>query len=248
MGRLPQEWLLETTMPLYESDSIILKTYPLAEADRIVVFFSRDYGKIRGVANGVKRTKSRFGASLEPLAQSKVTFFQKETVELVRIRSSELIDLPMKLFEDYDRAVTAGHVADLVDRFLPDHEVHDAVFRLFSLARKSLSAGCPLLLARCYFETWMLRFTGVLPEMSVCATCRRRLGAGEERLLLSGLTRVICNGCPDGDGMALPFGTINAFDWILSTPLDSGKEPPESEGLEHIQRLNKIWIERYFER
>ena len=128
-------------MPLHESDSIILKTYPLAEADRIVVFFSREYGKVRGVANGARRMKSRFGASLEPLAQSRLTFFRKENRDLVRIRSSELIDSPMKLFEDYDRAILASHVADLVDRFLPDHEVQDAVFRLFSLARRALVTG-----------------------------------------------------------------------------------------------------------
>ncbi len=150
-------------MPLHESDSIILKTYPLAEADRIVVFFSRDYGKIRGVANGVRRMKSRFGASLEPLALSRVTFFQKETIELVRIRSCELIDSPMKLFEDYDRAMMASHVADLVDRFLPEHEVQDAVFRLFGLVRQSLKVDCPLDLTRCYFEVWMLRLAGVSP-------------------------------------------------------------------------------------
>ena len=61
-------------MPLHQSDSIILKTYPLGEADRIVVFFSRDHGKVRGVANGARRMKNRFGASLEPLAHSRIMF------------------------------------------------------------------------------------------------------------------------------------------------------------------------------
>ena len=59
-------------MPLLQSDSIILKTYPLGEADRIVSFLSRDHGKLRGVANGARRMKNRFGASLEPLAHSRI--------------------------------------------------------------------------------------------------------------------------------------------------------------------------------
>lgn len=235
-------------MPLYESDSIILKTYPLAEADRIVVFFSRNYGKIRGVANGVRRTKSRFGASLEPLAQSKVTFFQKETVELVRIRSSELIDFPTKLLEDYDRTLLGVHTADLVDRFLPEHEAHDAVFRLFNLARKSLSTGIPPQLVRCYFEVWMLRLAGVLPEILTCSACRRRLRPVDARYLLPGLTRVACAECPREGSTRLPPETVESFHWILSTPLDAEVSPPPGAGLGHIQQLNKLWMDRYFER
>ena len=235
-------------MPLHESDSIILKTYPLAEADRIVVFFSRDYGKIRGVANDVRRLKSRFGASLEPLALSKVTFFQKETVELVRIRSCELIDSPMKLFEDYDRAILASHVADLVDRFLPDHEVQDAVFRLFGLARQSLVTDCPLELTRCYFEVWMLRLAGVFPDFFRCSVCGKRLGTEESRVFLPGLTRMACHSCGHGRGTEVPPDTIDALNWIMTRPLNAEDQRPRGAGLQHVGQLNKIWIEQYFER
>ena len=95
-------------MPLLESDAIILKTYPLGEADRIVAFFSREHGKVRGVANGARKMKNRFGASLEPLTHSRIQFFEKENRDLVRIQSAEILDSPMALFADYDRAVFAG--------------------------------------------------------------------------------------------------------------------------------------------
>lgn len=235
-------------MPLQESESIILKTYPLAEADRIVVFFSREFGKVRGVANGVRRIKNSFGASLEPLARSRVTFFQKETRELVRIRSCELLDSPMKLFEDYDRALLAGHIADLVDRFLPDHEAHDAVFRLFDLARRSLAAGIPLDLARCYFEIWILRLTGVLPDIFRCSFCLKVLDQLEARLLLPGLTSVACRSCGAGSGTQITQATITALWQILTNSLDSDEVKAPQEGLHHLQQLNKVWIERYFER
>ena len=81
-------------MPVQQSDSIILKTYPLGEADRIVAFFSRDHGKLRGVANGARRMKNRFGASLEPLAHSRLMFFEKENRDLVRIQSGRLAGFP----------------------------------------------------------------------------------------------------------------------------------------------------------
>jgi len=237
-------------MPLHESDSIILKTYPLAEADRIVVFFSRDFGKLRGVANGVRKPGSRFGASLEPLARSRVQFFQKETLELVRIRATELIDSPMKLFEDYDRALLAAHVANLVDRFLPDHEVQDPVFRLFSLVREQLAAGCRQDIVRCYFEVWMLRLAGILPDLFTCSLCRRRLEGTEPRALLAGLTRIACSRC-GGEGTEVPRQTIEVLGWILSTALS--RPVPEfsgngGAGLDHVGQLNKLWMERYFER
>src|ERR1044072_4231319 len=168
-------------MPLLQSDSIIPKTSPLGEADRIVAFFSRDHGKLRGVANGARKMKNRFGASLEPLAHSRLQFFEKENRHLVRIQSAELLDSPMKLFEDYDRAVCAGRLIELVDRFLPEHEPQDAVFRLVSMTVRALEQGCPVEFAACYFEVWMLRLAGVFPDLFLCSVCTRKLDIGEER-------------------------------------------------------------------
>ena len=101
-------------MPLLESDAIILKTYPLGEADRIVAFFSREHGKVRGVANGARKMKNRFGASLEPLTHARIQFFEKENRDLVRIQSAEILDSPMALFAGcagpYDDPTTSTYV------------------------------------------------------------------------------------------------------------------------------------------
>src|SRR5438094_2975801 len=182
-------------MPLHESDSIILKTYPLGEADRIVAFFSRDYGKLRGVANGARRMKNRFGASLEPLAHARIQFFEKENRELVRIQSAELLDSPMKLFEDYDRAVCAAHLVELVDRFLPEHEPQDAVYRLVRMTIRALEQGCPIDFADCYFEVWMLRLAGVFPDFFTCSMCANSLDGETERFLAAGLQKTVCKTC-----------------------------------------------------
>src|SRR5438477_7030759 len=180
-------------MPLPQSESIILKTYPLGEADRIVAVYSRDHGKMRGVANGARRIKNRFGASLEPLAHSRIQFFEKETRDLVRIQSADLLDSPMKLFQDYDRAVCAGRMVQLVDRFLPEHEPQDAVFRLVRMTVRALEQGCPIEFAACYFEVWMLRLAGVFPDLFVCSTCSKYLQYDEVRFLAPGLQAVVCN-------------------------------------------------------
>ena len=188
---------------------------------------------------------------LEPMAYSRVTFFQKETQELVRIRSTEPIDSPMKLLADYDRAVLASHVADLIDRFLPDHDAQDDVFRLFALTRQSLIQGLPLELIRAYFEVWMLRLAGVLPEMFVCSGCNRRLGAEEDRILMSGLMHIACRECGLDRGTPIPVPAVGALHWMVTNKLDAAAADstlPAAEGLQHILQLNKLWMDRFFER
>jgi DNA repair protein RecO (recombination protein O) len=234
-------------MPVQQSDSIILKTYPLGEADRIVAFFSRDHGKLRGVANGARRMKNRFGASLEPLAHSRLMFFEKENRDLVRIQSADLLDSPMKIFQDYDRAVFAGQIIELVDRFLPEHEPHDAAFRLVRMTARALEQGCSIEFAACYFEVWMLRLAGVFPDLFYCSACTRKLEAEDERFLAPGLQAVICSGCDHRSGVSVQPQVLELLLGILKKPLESGNIA-EERALKNLHELNQYWIRHYFER
>ena len=235
-------------MPLLESDAIILKTYPLGEADRIVAFFSREHGKVRGVANGARKMKNRFGAALEPLAHSRIQFFEKENRDLVRIQSAEILDSPMALFGDYDRAVFAGHMIDLTDRFLPEHQPHDAVFRLVRMMLQAVKDDCPLDIAACYFEVWMLRLAGVFPDLFQCSVCAKPLNLAEDRHLARGLQAVICGGCDHTNGVALLSDVPVVLYWVLKNRLEG--KPPEGyeRGTKNLRELNQYWIRNYFER
>ncbi len=239
-------------MPLLQSDSIILKTYPLGEADRIVAFFSREHGKLRGVANGARRMKNRFGASLEPLAHSRIMFVERENRDLVRIQSADLLDSPMYLFSDYDRAVLAAHVVELTDHFLPEHEPHDAVFRLVRTILRALAGNCPLEVAACYFEVWMLRLAGVFPDLFMCARCSRQLQADDARHLAPGLQAVICESCEQRDSGAVHPQIPAVLDWFLKNRLD-GETAFDAlggceRGMKNLRELNQYWIRHYFER
>src|SRR5690348_17568170 len=83
-------------MPLRESEAIILQSYPLGEADRLVSFLSRSMGRVRGVARGARRSKSRFGSALERMSYVRVWFFERETRELVQVNQCELIESDRK--------------------------------------------------------------------------------------------------------------------------------------------------------
>src|ERR671929_1903535 len=101
-------------MPLYTADALILRTYKLGEADRIVVFLTRDRGKKRGVAKGARRQRSRFVGALEPLTEVRVTYFEKERRELVGLNYAETVRSPLGLARP--ATVRPGAAAAVVDQ------------------------------------------------------------------------------------------------------------------------------------
>jgi DNA repair protein RecO (recombination protein O) len=157
-------------MPQKQSEAIVLRTYPLHEADLLVTFFTRAEGKVKGVAKSAKRSKRRFGGALEPLTQVRVYYEDKEKRELARIDSCDVLQSPLAGAIDYPRAAALGHVAEVLDELLPDREVNDAIYRLTSSVLANLKAGA-IWMPLTYFDLWMTRLTGFLPELHVCVNC-----------------------------------------------------------------------------
>ncbi len=161
-------------MALKESEAIILRTYPLREADLLVTLFTRAEGKVHGVARSAKRSKRRFGGALEPLTYVRVYYEDRERQELARLDSCDVLESPLAFEVSYPRAIALGHVAELLDELLPDREPNDAVFRL-ALSVLAALHGSDVWMPITYFELWMTRLMGYLPEFSECVVCGRAL-------------------------------------------------------------------------
>jgi DNA repair protein RecO (recombination protein O) len=161
-------------MALKESEAIVLRTYPLREADLLVTLFTRLEGKVRGVARSAKKSKRRFGGALEPLTFVRAYYEDRERQELARLDSCEVLESPLAFEVSYPRAVALGHVAELLDELLPDREANDDVFRL-ALAVLAGLRGSDVWMPITYFELWMTRLMGYLPELSECIVCGRTL-------------------------------------------------------------------------
>jgi len=174
-------------MPLKDSEAVVLRSYPLREADLLVTFFTRAEGKVRGVARAAKKSKRRFGGALEPLTCVRVYWEDRERQELARIDGCEVLESPLATAVDYPRAVALGHVAELLDELLPDREANDAVFRLTVSVLRNLRAGA-IWVPLTYFELWLTRLAGFLPELSSCAVCGSALnGRAFYHALVDGL-------------------------------------------------------------
>jgi DNA repair protein RecO (recombination protein O) len=161
-------------MPLKESEAIVLRTYPMREADLLVTLFTRQEGKVRGVARSAKKSKRRFGGALEPLTYVRAFYEDRERQELTRLDSCEVIESPLAAEVSYPRAVALGHLAELLDELLPDRETNDAVFRL-TLSVLGTLRGPDVWMPVTYFDLWLTRLMGFLPELTECIVCGRVL-------------------------------------------------------------------------
>ena len=150
-------------MPLYTADALVLRTYKLGEADRIVVFLTRDRGKKRGVAKGARRPRSRFTGALEPLTEVQVAYFEKERRELVGLNYAETRRSPLK-FESQDALGIVSYFAELLDEWAQEADADDRLYRLGASMLDALAVGAPVEPLARYFEYWLLRLQGVYPE------------------------------------------------------------------------------------
>lgn len=182
-------------MPLFESESLVLRTYNLAEADRIIVFFTRDHGIIRGVAKGAKRLKSRFGSTLEPFSTVNLTYFQKDDRELVSVQDVELTRSRFSSASDPHFLHTFSYLAELLTALLPPHDPSERTYRM---AKACLDAGPydgdDFAVIRLYFELWLLRLGGYLPDWSRCSECSTSFQP-EESAGLSRDIHLVCEFC-----------------------------------------------------
>ncbi len=138
-------------MPLYTAEALVLRTYKLGEADRIVVFLTRDRGKKRGVAKGARRPRSSFTGALEPMTEVRVAYFEKERRELVGLNYAETVRSPLTL-ANQDALGYVSYFAELLDEWAQEADADDRLYRLGASMLDALAAGAPVEPLARYFE------------------------------------------------------------------------------------------------
>ena len=157
-------------MALKQSEAIVLRTYPLREADLLVTLFTRAEGKVKGIARSAKKSRRRFGGALEPLTCVRAFYEDRERQELARLDSCDILESPLSDAVDYARVVALEHVAETLDEFLPDREANDALYRLAVSVLRQLRSGS-IWMPLTYFQLWLVRLVGFLPDLGACSHC-----------------------------------------------------------------------------
>ncbi|MGH9741107.1 MAG: DNA repair protein RecO [Candidatus Acidiferrum sp.] len=164
-------------MPARETEAIILKTFSLGEADRLVSFFGRTSGRMRGVAAGARRIKNRYGSTLEILSHVQVWYVERETRDLVRIQQCELLESFHKSQSDYSLSTGMAVVSEVSEQVLPEHEAAESMFRLLLLTVREIERTGAWPLPLSYFAFWTVRLGGWLPQFDRCASCGAAFGS-----------------------------------------------------------------------
>ena len=187
-------------MPSQASESLVIRTWPLREADLVVSFFTRDAGKLRGVARRARKPKSPFGAGIERLSHVNMWYFARENRDLVSLERCELIHSQMGIVGDYAGCVVLDYLAEVSEHLLPANEPNERFFRLLLAVLEYLRANpvAGVWPAVHYFSLWAVRLSGFLPEPRVSAESRR-------------LAEEI---------MRMPIGQLSERDWSAATAAD----------------------------
>lgn len=182
-------------MAIVETEGLILKSYSLSEADKIIVLLTRNEGLVRGVAKGAKRLKSRFGGSLEPFTIVNISYFQKEERELVSITQIELVKSFFASASDPFFLQKFAYLAELIVNFAPPHDPNEKLYRMVKICLETAVLNSESLESiALYFELWVLKLGGYLPNWNVCDNCQRDVSGDENTALQAGF-QLLCQNC-----------------------------------------------------
>src|SRR5436305_1758957 len=155
-------------MTLYRDTGVVLRTYRLGEADRIVVMMTAQHGKVRAVAKGVRKPRSRFGARLEPVSHVAVMMYAGRQLDIVS--QAESLDHFRAIREDLDRLTRAMALLEVVDQVAQEREANTQLYQMLVGALRALAArSAPLLVPAFYWK--VLAAEGMRPELDACVSC-----------------------------------------------------------------------------
>lgn len=228
-------------MSLYRDRAVVLRTYKLGEADRIVVLLGRDHGKIRAVAKGVRKTRSKFGSRLEPTSHFDGQFYTGRG-ELDIVTQAESVDGFRAIREDLDRLPRAALMLEAVDHIAQQGEPSPALYRMLVGALKTLSTDNPPLVVAGFF--WkLLALEGFAPMVDQCAAC----GAAEPLVAFDlEVGGALCSACRRGHPISAD--ALGLLQLILGGRLGEALNHPSGPAATELESLATRSMEHVLER
>ena len=234
-------------MSVLTSEAVVLRTWPLREADLIVSFFTRDYGRMKGVAKSALKSRKRFGGALEPMTLARAWFAERPRQDLVRLDQLEILRSPLSAPVDHTRMAVLSFFAEVIDEALPEHDPQETVFRLLVSVLEQTTREQPWM-PLTYFSLWMTRLMGLLPDIARCIVCGEPL-LGAEVSYASYADGLFCALHRNGSANALSADSWQLAQRMLRAPATafSGEAWPRKRG-QDLRRFTLQTLERHLER
>jgi DNA repair protein RecO (recombination protein O) len=234
-------------MPIDQAEAIVLRTFNVGDQDKIVVFFSRDKGLLRGIAKGARKFGNRFGSSLEPMSLVKIFYYEKERKDLVIVSQCDLIESFFDVHREYRTSCTLSYFVELIEEFFPARAREDILFRLFLSTLQAIKAEGDLGLLSRYFEAWFLQINGLLPDFRRCKSCQKKLLEGG--WLSPKMDGVYCPVCAPQKKEAISSEIVPFLVWAKKNPPPKkGDSPFLADQLESIKKILQSLIVFHLEK
>lgn len=178
-----------------KTSGLVLRTHPYGESDVIVSFFSREFGKMKGMAKGAKRSKKRFANVFEPFSLNNFIFTRKNRDSLSFIEACDIIDHYPIIRQDLEKTLIASYFIELADAFSPEGKGNMALFELLMdflalLGREKIADT-----AIRFFEMRLLKITGFEPTLSACIRCKTPVTNGCSYSFFPEEGGIVCRSC-----------------------------------------------------
>jgi len=231
-------------MPLVSTEAFVLRTYKLAEQDKIVVLFTRHFGKIRLVARGARKLRNRFGAALELFTHLRVIFHEKENRDLLVLDKAEILYSPFEKQRKLRTSYYLSYFAELVHEFYPERERNPQAFKILLNIEHAVQNQQNLDFLARYIELQLLHSQGILSSVAFCSHCNRPFESLQERRYLGSGTEIYCRRCRGEESVALSVPVVKSMDHFEKGALDwvntlSGRT------LEDLGSFNHLLIVRF---
>ena len=237
-----------TRSHLYRDTGVVLRTYKLGEADRIVVFLTEDNGKVRAVAKGVRKTMSKFGARLEPMSHVRLLLYRGRTVDgsaLDIVSQAESVEPLAPMLANLDRASQGMAVLEAADQLALEREPNPQLYRMVVGVLRTIAApGRPGPLVVPAFYLKLLAGEGLRPELDTCVRC----GEDDVELVAFDLEEggTLCRSCRSGGPISA--AALDLMRAILGGRLNDALAAPESPATHEVGVLATRALEHHIER
>ena len=238
-----------TTQPrIHKTEAIVLKHLPLGEADYMVTLYTPNEGRLRAMARGARKIKSRLGGHLEPLMRTSLLMARGRSVDSVQ--QAEVLEGFRAVREDLDRLSQAVYMAELVDTATPEGQSNYPLYRLLLDALRSLAGPArPAILP--HFQLRLLSHIGFMPELHRCVECEAALEPDRHRFA-PGRGGCICDGCHPAGVSVLPLSlnTLKALRFLQKCERidDAVRLRLDDETLTEMRRLMEAHLQYVLDR
>lgn len=205
-------------MPRDQAEAIVLRTFPLADQDKIAVLLTRERGLLRGVAKGARKFGNRFGSSLEPLSHITAFFYEKEHNDLVTIGACDLRESFFDLAADLPTTCALSYIIELIEEFVPVRARENLSFRLFLSILQAIRDKIDVRILTRYFEAWILRINGIMPDIRRCRRCRTAIAEAASGWLSPRRDGVFCDACAPARKEEITGALGRFLAWVNENP------------------------------